>query len=114
MFQRNLLVLLLLICPTLWAANASQPSPITVFIAKKIITMDPAWPTATAVAVQDGKILSVGSLDDLKPWLSKFPYKIDKTFENKILMPGFIEPHGHPLIGGTAMSRPLLTYLPSA
>ena len=27
-------------------------------------------------------------------------------------MPGFIEPHGHPLIGGTAMSRPLLTYLP--
>ena len=75
--------------------------------------MDPAWPEATAVAVRDGKILSVGSLEDLKPWLSKFPANIDKTFENKILMPGFVEPHGHPLIGGTAMSRPLLTYLPS-
>jgi len=93
-------------------AYSEANSPITVFVAKKIITMDPAWPEATAVAVRDGKILSVGSLDDLKPWLSKFPYTINKTFANKILMPGFIEAHGHPLIGGTAMSRPLLTYLP--
>lgn len=95
-------------------ANAADTTsqPITVFTAKKIITMDPAWPTGTAVAVRDGKILSVGSMDDLKPWLSKFPYKIDNTFQNKIIMPGFIEPHGHPLIGGTAMSRPLVTYLP--
>lgn len=90
---------------------ADDNNAITVYIAKKIITMDPALPEATAVAVKDGKILSVGSLADLKPWLDKFPYKIDKTFENKILLPGFIEPHGHPLIGGTAMSRPLLTYL---
>lgn len=112
MFKRILTALLLSTCPTLWAADTNQPSTITVFIAKNIITMDPAWPTATAVAVKDGKILSVGSLEDLNPWLSKFPYKIDKTFANKILMPGFIEPHGHPLIGGTAMSRPLLTYLP--
>ncbi len=92
-------------------ANSSS-DPITVYIAKKIITMDPAWPDATAVAVRDGRILSVGSLADLQPWLSKFPYTIDKTFADKIIMPGFIEPHGHPLVGGTAMSRPLLTYLP--
>lgn len=94
------------------AADTKSDSPITVYVAKKIITMDSFWPEVTAVAVRDGKILSVGSLDDLKPWLSKFPYTIDKTFADKILMPGFIEPHGHPLIGGTAMSRPLLTYLP--
>ena len=94
------------------ADNGSNNSPITVFVAKKIITMDNAWPEATAVAVRDGKILSVGSLDDLKPWLSKNTYKIDNTFADKIIMPGFVEPHGHPLIGGTAMSRPLLTYLP--
>jgi predicted amidohydrolase YtcJ len=35
-----------------------------VFVAKKFITMDPGWPEATAVAVQNGSILSVGSLDD--------------------------------------------------
>jgi predicted amidohydrolase YtcJ len=103
---------LLMIIPVAQAADSSSNSPITVYIAKKIITMDPAWPEATAVAVRDGRILSVGSLEDLKPWLSKYPNTIDKTFADKVLMPGFIEPHGHPLIGGTAMSRPLLTYMP--
>ncbi len=91
---------------------AQEPSgPITVFIAKKIITMDPGWPSATAVAVRDGKILSVGSLDDLQPWLKSAPHTIDRSFADKILMPGFIEPHGHPVLGGISLTRPLLTYL---
>jgi len=89
-----------------------KPAPITVFVAKKIITMDPGWPTATAVAVRDGKILSVGSLKDLKPWLESAPHKIDRRFAEKILTPGMIEPHGHPVLGGTSLTRPLLSYLP--
>jgi len=111
LFKRFALFSLLAIA---FSANAEPASdaPVTVFIAKKIITMDPAWPQATAVAICEGKILSVGSLQDLRPWLLKRPYKIDKTFENKIMFPGFIEPHGHPLLGGIAMSQALLTYLP--
>lgn len=93
-------------------AAQEQSQPITVFVAQKIITMDPGWPEATAVAVRDGKIISVGSLDDLKPWLDKNPYKIDRTFADMVLLPGFVEPHGHPFIGGTALALPLLTYLP--
>jgi predicted amidohydrolase YtcJ len=95
------------------APASSPPGPITVFIAKKIITMDPGWPEATAVAVRDGKILSVGSLDDLQPWLKSAPHKIDRTFASKILLPGFIEPHGHPILASTTYNLPLLTYLPT-
>ena len=76
------------------ARAQEQNSPITVFVAKQILTMDPGWPTATAVAVRDGKILSVGSLDDLRPWLTSAPYRIDRTFADLVLMPGFVEPHG--------------------
>jgi len=94
-------------------ALAQESRAITVFIAKKIVTMDPGWPMATAVAVKDGRVLSVGSLDDLKPWLDKHPHTIDRTFADKILFPGFVEPHGHPLLGGTSLTRPLLTYLPA-
>lgn len=112
MFIIRFITLLFILLPISVSVFALEDKNITVFLAKKIITMDTAWPDATAVAVKDGKVLSIGSLEDLNPWLSKFPYKIDKTFENKIIMPGFIEPHGHPLIGGTALSRPLLTYLP--
>ncbi|MCW5892619.1 MAG: amidohydrolase [bacterium] len=74
--------------------------------------MDPGWPTATAVAVRDGRILSVGSLGDLRPWLVGSAHTIDRRFANKVLVPGFVEAHGHPLLGATALTRPLLSYLP--
>jgi predicted amidohydrolase YtcJ len=85
-----------------------------VFVAKSIVTMDPGWPEATAVAVQKGRILSVGSLDDLKPWLDKFPHDIDRRFADKVIYPGFIEPHGHPLLGSLSLTLPPLTYFPLA
>jgi len=95
--------------------DMAKPKDITVFVAKKIVTMDPSNPTATAVAVSDGKILSVGSLAELKPWLDKYPHKIDRQFEGKILYPGFVDPHNHPFIGGITQTSNPITYfsLPS-
>lgn len=72
--------------------------------------MDPGWPSATAIAVRDGKILSVGSMEDLSPWLKNSPYEIIDTFNDKIILPGFIEPHSHPIMGGLMLSLPLLSY----
>lgn len=91
----------------------SPAAEIAVFTARKIVTMDPGWPDATAVAVQNGRILSVGTLDDLQPWLSKFPYSIDRRFEANVIYPGFVEPHSHPLVGGTSLTRPPLTFFPN-
>ena len=90
----------------------STPKNITVFIAKKVVTMDPSLPIATAIAVSDGKILSVGSLDDLKPWTDKYPTIVDRQFANQVLYPGFIEAHGHPLIGGLTQTSHPITYQP--
>jgi predicted amidohydrolase YtcJ len=94
-------------------AQSTAPGAVTVFTARKIVTMDPGWPEATAVAVQDGRILSVGTLDDLQPWLRRFPHTIDRRFEQSVLYPGFVEPHSHPLIGGTSLTRPPLTFFPT-
>ncbi len=66
-----------------------------VFVAKSIITMDPGRPRATAVATQDGRIVSVGTLESLRPWLDRQPYTVDETFKDKVLCPGFIDPHTH-------------------
>ncbi len=38
---------------------------ITIFQAKKIITLNPSNPEGTHVAVREGRILGVGSLDDV-------------------------------------------------
>eukprot|EP01060_Flectonema_neradi_P016418 TRINITY_DN2300_c0_g2_i2.p1 TRINITY_DN2300_c0_g2~~TRINITY_DN2300_c0_g2_i2.p1 ORF type:complete len:611 (+),score=105.11 TRINITY_DN2300_c0_g2_i2:76-1833(+) len=90
-------------------SDANAGSGVEVFVAKKIITMNDGWPTCTAVAVKNGMILGVGSLETLKPWL-KDGYTVNTTFKSKILVPGFIDPHMHPLIGGVAASLPCLAY----
>ena len=62
-------------------------SKTTIFPAKKIITMYPEQPVASAVAVKDGRILAVGELDDVVYWVknSAFSsYEADNIFENKI------------------------------
>jgi predicted amidohydrolase YtcJ len=92
---------------------STKESEMTVFVAKKIITMDPSWPEGKAVVVQDGMILSVGrTLEELEPWLKGRKYKLDETFKDKILTPGLIESHGHPTLGGIEYNLPLVGYLP--
>ncbi len=67
----------------------------TIYVARNIITLDPNRPTATAVAVRDGKVLHVGSLSELEGYLERSDYAIDLRFEQATLTPGFIEAHGH-------------------
>lgn len=70
-------------------------SEITVYRARKVITMDAGRPVAQAVAVMDGRVLSTGTLESMQPWLKRHPHRIDDTFADKIIMPGFIDPHTH-------------------
>lgn len=64
----------------------------TIFTAKKIITMNPSNPEATAVAVRDGRILGVGTIHELRGWGDQ---TLDGTFDDKVLVPGFVEAHAH-------------------
>lgn len=67
-------------------------SPTKVYSAKKIYTMSRNTPVATHVAVRDGRILGVGSLQELSGW---GPFEVDDRFADKVLMPGFVEAHAH-------------------
>lgn len=78
-------------------------SEIVVYLAKTIRTMVRSMPVATAVAVRDGQIIEVGSLETLQPWLQNHPHRIDDQFQHHILMPGFIDPHLHPTLGAILM-----------
>ena len=82
-----------------------MPGPVTVFAAKKIITMDASVDEATHVAVRDGIILEVGDIDDCSAWC---PYTLDTRFADSILIPGLIESHAHLLDG-----RLVLDFSPS-
>ena len=69
---------------------------ITVFSAKKIITMNPARPNTTHVAIRDGRVLGSGSLEELAGWGE---YTLDETFKDKVIMPGLVEGHSHAMEG---------------
>lgn len=77
---------------------AEKITELKVYTAKKILTMEPTQPEATAVAISNGRIVSVGSPESLESWTSRFPTTVDETFKDKVLLPGFIDPHLHPTL----------------
>ncbi|WP_226591180.1 amidohydrolase [Microseira wollei] len=72
--------------------------------------MEDSQPTAEAVAVLGDTILAVGSLKEVQQALHNLGYhhvkkdEIDRTFENKVILPGFVEHHIHPLLGAMTMA----------
>ena len=82
-----------------------QAAEIVVYTAKKIVTMEPSMPTATTVAVRNGRILAVGTRHDVQPWLDRYPHRFDNRFADKVLYPGFIDPHLHPFLGATLLGQ---------
>ncbi|MBB2992475.1 hypothetical protein FHR72_003976 [Mycolicibacterium iranicum] len=80
-----------------------------ILTAQTIITMDDAAPRARAVAVSDGRIVAVGSLDDCRAAL---PSGEVVDTGAAALAPGFVEPHSHPLISGVATQAPARSIAP--
>jgi len=63
-----------------------------IYQARKVITMNPSRPSASHVAVREGRILGVGSLEELNGWGA---HTLDRRFADKVLMPGLVEGHSH-------------------
>ena len=85
-------------------ADGLSPEVITIYTAAKIITMEADNPTATAVAVSGTRIVATGSLDQVKAALGDTPYRIDSTFDGKVVLPGFIDQHLHPVLGALTLA----------
>ncbi len=77
-----------------------EAGPITVFVARTVVTMNPSNPEATHVAVRDGRILGAGSLEEMAGWGD---YALDETFLDQVLVPGMIEVHAHAMEGSTGI-----------
>jgi predicted amidohydrolase YtcJ len=74
--------------------DVTTPDDEIVIVANgNILTMNPDQPTASAMAVKDGKILAVGDLAAVKKAVgSRYEYV---ELEGKTVVPGFIESHDH-------------------
>ncbi len=80
----------------------------TIFRAREIVTLDPARPTAEAVAVVGDRILAVGSFEELATAAGDQPYKVDTTFADQVIVPGFIAQHDHPMLAALTMTSEII------
>ncbi len=82
------------------SCDATSTSGLRVYTARNILTMEPDAPAAAAVAVE---IVALGSLDDVRAALGKRAFDVDERFADKVLLPGFIDPHLHPALAVTIL-----------
>ncbi|MDJ0869014.1 MAG: amidohydrolase [Myxococcota bacterium] len=89
-----------------WWLATGPPAPddtLRVLEARAILTMDPERPEATAVAIQSGRIVAVGSRAEVEAALGERPFERDPTFREHVLLPGFVDPHIHPALAATIL-----------
>lgn len=69
------------------------PPPVQLFTNGTIMTMDPGNPQVDAMLVKRGEIVALGDSDALRDQVSRDVRMVD--LQGGVLMPGFIEAHGH-------------------
>lgn len=87
----NLKIILLFLVITS-CKNAKNDAD-TLYYGGPILTMEDDHPQVEAIAIKDGKILFSGSKQNAKRFIGNNTNQIN--LENKTLMPGFIDAHGH-------------------
>ena len=90
-------------------SSAENQSPIVVYRASKIITLDPDIPTAEAVAVRNERILATGSVKYIQQLFPDQSLKFDSTFESLVLVPGLINQHEHAWLASLLFSTEILS-----
>lgn len=79
---------------------------VTIFRARRVVTLDTGMPVADAVAVMDGRILHTGPFDEVSADLTGWNVSVDDRFGDKVIVPGFIEAHCHILEEGALVNFP--------
>ena len=70
--------------------------------------MNDRQPIAEAVAVRDDRIVAVGRLDAVVAALGGEPYEIDASLSDRVILPGLIDQHLHPILGATTLATEVI------
>ncbi|MBS4074112.1 amidohydrolase [Ameyamaea chiangmaiensis] len=92
------------------AAAASSPSADSVLENGFVYTVDPADHVAQALAVRDGRVIYVGTTGGVKRFVGPSTQVID--LKGRMVMPGLVDGHMHPLAGGRLLIGCSLDYQP--
>jgi len=81
-----------------------RPEPASMVLrGGNVRTMDASGRTASAVAVRHGRIVAVGSDSELRDYIGSDTQVIE--LDGRTLLPGFIDGHVHPAMGGERLAQ---------
>jgi hypothetical protein len=83
----------LILFATLWSCQPAGETADVIFINGDLYTVDEKNPQAEALAVKAGRIIAVGTTEEIESFRSDSTEVVD--LEGQFVMPGFIEGHGH-------------------
>ena len=76
-----------------WLRLHPSPPGIQVWTNGHVLTMDADGRQATALVIEDDRIVAVGSDEEVQRWLPDADVELD--LDGRTVVPGFIEAHGH-------------------
>jgi predicted amidohydrolase YtcJ len=85
------------------SAQTTAPT-VRVFYNARIFTADPGHPAADAIAIRDDRIVAVGSRAAV--FKAAGPAAEKHDLRGKTLLPGIIDSHVHPVLGGFILTSP--------
>ncbi len=97
--RSTLFLLVFGLCIAVLTAHARAPQQTTaqpadlVLTNGRIVTVDDSMPQAQALAARGGRIVALGTSDEIKQYVGPSTQVIDLA--GKLAIPGFIESHGH-------------------
>jgi predicted amidohydrolase YtcJ len=101
-----LIAILAVVAGVAWWRLHPSPPGLQVWTNGNVITMDSGGRVATALVIEDDRIVAVGSDEDVQRWVSDADLVLD--LDGRTVTPGFIEAHGHfPGEGLTAVAADL-------
>lgn len=77
-----------------------------IWTARMFITMDDDLPRAEAVAVRDGRVIAMGSLEDVSRMVGD--HTIDTTLSEHVVIAGLIDQHLHPMLAATTLTTEVI------
>ncbi len=91
------------------AKTKKNTNDISIYQARNIITMNPEQPNGTALAVLNGKILALGSLEDVLASIDSHRHQVDSRYKDHVIVPGLIEQHLHPFLAALTMTMEIIS-----
>ncbi|WP_305985149.1 amidohydrolase [Roseibium sp. MMSF_3544] len=91
-----------------FASQIEALPEITVYVARRVITMEGNEPDIDAVAVVGDRILAAGPRDTIVDRIAEQPFRIDETFADKVIIAGLIDQHVHPFLAALTLTAEII------